>query len=202
MSCIRYLGPNGCLSFLVVQTISSLEQKANRIDADGDGKVSTICAAIYVCNFVRWRVQVDLNELREFLSEAGALDIFGANSVQEVMSIFDTDGNGSLEPQELQTLMEFIEEEKARMLALGGNKDSGASKGAESSLAKQKTSGSINVTERKMNTIAKLEESMIAVDADGDGNVDLEEVSGARGWRSSFTSLPKFSCLLLANPSC
>lgn len=190
------------MSFLVVQTISSLEQKANRIDADGDGKVSTICAAIYVCNFVRWRVQVDLNELREFLSEAGALDIFGANSVQEVMSIFDTDGNGSLEPQELQTLMEFIEEEKARMLALGGNKDSGASKGAESSLAKQKTSGSINVTERKMNTIAKLEESMIAVDADGDGNVDLEEVSGARGWRSSFTSLPKFSRLLLANPSC
>lgn len=147
-------------------------------------------------------MQVDLNELREFLSEAGALDIFGANSVQEVMSIFDTDGNGSLEPQELQTLMEFIEEEKARMLAMGGNKDSGASKAAGSSLVKQKTSGSINVAERKMNTIAKLEESMVAVDADGDGNVDLEEVSGVRVWRSSMASIPIFSFLLLANASC
>jgi hypothetical protein len=39
LTAFRYLGPKGCLSFLVVQTIASLEQKASKIDADGDGKV-------------------------------------------------------------------------------------------------------------------------------------------------------------------
>ena len=117
---------------------------------------------------------MDLTELRDFLSEAGALDIFGANSVQEVMSIFDTDGNGTLDSEELATLMEFIEEEKARMLAMGENKEGGTG----SLPANLKTSGSINVSERKLQTITKLEESLDAADADGDGNIDLEEVSG------------------------
>ncbi len=52
---VRYLGPNGCLSFLVVQTIASLEQKAKGIDADGDGKVRARAAArvcwSHVCCF-------------------------------------------------------------------------------------------------------------------------------------------------------
>ncbi len=117
---------------------------------------------------------MDLTELRDFLSEAGALDIFGANSVQEVMSIFDTDGNGTLDSEELATLMEFIEEEKARMLAMGENKEGGTLP------ANLKTGGSINVSERKLQTITKLEESLDAADADGDGNIDLEEVSCVR----------------------
>jgi hypothetical protein len=42
----KYLGPCGCLSFLVVQTIAHLEEKMKKmmVDADGDGKV-LVCAA-------------------------------------------------------------------------------------------------------------------------------------------------------------
>ena len=42
----KYLGPCGCLSFLVVQTIAHLEEKMKNmmVDADGDGKVR-VCAA-------------------------------------------------------------------------------------------------------------------------------------------------------------
>ncbi len=128
--------------------------------------------------FLIAEVQVDLNELREFLSEAGALDIFGVNSAQEVMSIFDTDGNGTLEPEEMACLMEFIEEEKTRLLELGGNKDSSTRENAVASAgAMKKRRGSLVVSEKKLATISKLEQSVLTADQDGDGIVDLEEVS-------------------------
>jgi len=114
-----------------------------------------------------------LDELREFLSENGALELFGANSVQEVMAIFDTDGNGTLEPEELSLLLEFIEIEKAKMLAMSENKESVVSgEGA----AKQQRMGAINVLDRKRLQISKIEQHLSNADADGDGNVDLEEV--------------------------
>jgi hypothetical protein len=117
--------------------------------------------------------QVDLHELREFLSENGALELFGANSVQEVMAIFDSDGNGTLEPEELSLLMEFIQDEKAKMLAMGENKDSVAS--GEGAAEKQRI-GAINLLDRKRLQITKIEQHLSATDLDGDGNVDLEEV--------------------------
>jgi len=107
------------------------------------------------------------------LSENGALELFGANSVQEVMAIFDTDGNGTLEPEELSLLLEFIEIEKAKMLAMSENKESVASgEGA----AKQQRTGAINVLDEKRLQITKIEQHLSNADADGDGNVDLEEV--------------------------
>ena len=106
-----------------------------------------------------------MDELREFLSENGALELFGANSVQEVMAIFDTDGNGTLEPEELSLLLEFIEIEKAKMLAMSESKESVAS-----------GEGAINVLDRKRLQISKIEQHLSNADADGDGNVDLEEV--------------------------
>ena len=170
------------MSFLAVQTIASLEQKAKGIDADGDGKVRAralvrgLPRVVLIAN-----VQVDLNELRAFLSDAGALDIFGANSVQEVMSIFDTDGNGTLEKEEMASLMEFIEEEKARLLELGANKDCGGSGTSlisdASAGVKNRRRGSVSVADKKLLTVSKLEKSLDAVDQDGDGIVDLEEVS-------------------------
>lgn len=116
-----------------------------------------------------FNVQVDMNELQEFLNEAGALDIFGANSAQEVMSIFDTDGNGTLEPEEMECLMQFIEAEKARLLELGGSRDSSTRENAIASADAMKR--------KKLETISKLEQSAHSADQDGDGIVDLEEVS-------------------------
>ncbi len=143
-------------------------------------------------------MQVDLNELREFLSEAGALDIFGANSAQEVMTIFDTDGNGTLEPNEMACLMDFIEEEKARLLELGGNKGTGGTRenAVASAGAMMKRRGSLSVSEKKLATISMLEQSVHAVDQDGDGKVDLEEVSISA---CPLFLLMKAFCFLLSN---
>ena len=114
--------------------------------------------------------QIDLEELEEFLSEAGALELFGANNVQEVMTIFDADGSGTLEPDEMEILMDFITAEKERMMAMAENRDSKVGVGAA------RRAAAVNVTERKFQTISKLEQSLATIDADGDGQVDVDEV--------------------------
>ena len=75
--------------------------------------------------------------------------------------------------------MDFIEEEKARLLELGVNKDCGGSGTSSDASAgvKNRRSGSVGVSDKKLLTISKLEKSLDAVDQDGDGIVDLEEVS-------------------------
>ena len=114
--------------------------------------------------------QIDLEELEEFLSEAGALELFGANNVQEVMAIFDADGSGTLEADEMEILMDFITGEKERMMAIAENRDSKVGVGAA------RRAAAVNVTERKFRTISKLEQSLATLDADGDGQVDVDEV--------------------------
>jgi hypothetical protein len=184
-----------------VQTIASLEQKATGIDADGDGKVRAFFAIFaWSLPLIASFVQVDMNELRDFLSEAGALDIFGANSVQEVMSIFDSDGNGTLDMDELASLMEFIEEEKARMLAIDQNKSSIASNDSAASQGKQATSDPVDndsaTLQGKQTTSGPVHVSAKFVggaDADGDGRVDLEEVSDSRSCIFGWTIFALFS---------
>ncbi len=116
-----------------------------------------------------------MDELREFLSENGALELFGANSAQEVMAIFDSDGNGTLEPEELSVLMEFIEDEKAAMLAMGEN-SAGVSSGQGA--AQPQRIGATKLLDAKRPQITKTEQSLSAADFDlgRDGVMDLEKV--------------------------
>jgi hypothetical protein len=129
----------------------------------------------FFCVFIDGNVQVDLEELREFLSEAGALELFGAENVREVMSIFDSDGNGTLEEQELKLLMDFIAEEKSKML-VHERKETDA-------LAASTDANSLD-----------------GLDLNGDGQVDVEEVNFLCCPEYSFWSLSAISTSSFETP--
>jgi hypothetical protein len=65
---------------------------------------------------------IDEDELREFLSAEGALEIFGAKSVREVLDLFDKDHTGKLDSDEMKQLQAVLIEKKQKLSALAAVK--------------------------------------------------------------------------------
>jgi hypothetical protein len=65
---------------------------------------------------------IDEDELREFLSAEGALDVFGAKSVREVLDLFDKDKTGKLDGDEMKQLQAVLMEKKQKNSALAAVK--------------------------------------------------------------------------------
>ena len=65
---------------------------------------------------------IDEDELREFLSAEGALEVFGAKSVREVLDTFDKDKTGKLDADEMKQLQAVLIEKKQKISALAAVK--------------------------------------------------------------------------------
>jgi hypothetical protein len=65
---------------------------------------------------------IDEEELREFLSAEGALEVFGAKSVREVLDLFDKDKTGKLDSDEMKQLQAVLREKKQKISALAAVK--------------------------------------------------------------------------------
>ena len=65
---------------------------------------------------------IDEDELREFLSAEGAMEVFGAKSVREVLDLFDKDKTGKLDVDEMKELQAVLMEKKQKISALAAVK--------------------------------------------------------------------------------
>jgi hypothetical protein len=65
---------------------------------------------------------IDEDELREFLSAEGALEVFGAKSVKEVLDSFDKDKTGKLDADEMKQLTAVLQEKKQKISAMAAVK--------------------------------------------------------------------------------
>ena len=65
---------------------------------------------------------IDEDELREFLSAEGALEVFGAKSVREVLDMFDKDKTGKLDKDEMAQLRAKLSEKKQKIAAMAAVK--------------------------------------------------------------------------------
>jgi len=65
---------------------------------------------------------IDEDELREFLSAEGALEVFGAKSVREVLDMFDKDKTGKLDKDEMAQLQAKLSEKKQKIAAMAAVK--------------------------------------------------------------------------------
>jgi hypothetical protein len=65
---------------------------------------------------------IDEGELREFLSAEGALEVFGAKSVREVLDLFDKDKTGKLDADEMKQLTAVLMEKKQKISAMAAVK--------------------------------------------------------------------------------
>jgi hypothetical protein len=93
------------MGFIKSQTlIEEMERKLTAgVDKDDDGLI-------------------DEGELREFLSGEGALEIFGAKSVREVLDMFDKDKTGKLDADEMKELQAVLAEKKQKIAAMAAVK--------------------------------------------------------------------------------
>mmetsp|Transcript_8425 Transcript_8425/g.19670 ORF Transcript_8425/g.19670 Transcript_8425/m.19670 type:complete len:362 (+) Transcript_8425:471-1556(+) len=95
-----------------VASIENLEAGLDDIDEDNDGIVTKV-------------------ELQSFLEKEGAYELFDATETSEVMSRFDTNGNGYLDLLEMQALREVLRERKKEYQGEIGKAKAAESKASE-----------------------------------------------------------------------